>query len=115
MSHRVIATEAFTGQRQQLWDLCYRITGSVVEADMTLRECFLRAVEQPIVERDVDWGLPLVGSAALLARDALRQRKRRHYVGCWLPSLVETGNAVSARPRVDSDGIVRYDLVESGS
>ena len=50
-----------------------------------------------------------------LARDALRRRKRRLYVGPWLPSPVETGDLEDpgAEPALGTDA--RYDLRESAS
>src|SRR5881409_642134 len=104
MQYRVVAAEAFSTQRQQLWDLCYRVTGSVSDADVLLRECFSKALERPLVDRDADWRPHLVRSAATLALDALRNRKRRHYIGCWLPSPIETGNAASGGTRNAANG-----------
>jgi RNA polymerase sigma-70 factor (ECF subfamily) len=56
--------------------------------------------------------------AANAARDALRRRKRRSYLGPWLPSPVETGDLEAmalepAQPEASVD--VRYDLRESAS
>jgi RNA polymerase sigma-70 factor (ECF subfamily) len=67
------------------------------------------------VSRDADWGSHLVRSAVTLSMGALRHRKRRHYVGCWLPSPVETGNAASRALRAPARTGARYDIVESGS
>ena len=90
MQYRVVATDAFSTQRQHLWDLCYRVTGSVADADILVRECHAQAVERPPIDRDADWRPHPVRSASTLAMDVLRHRKRRQYVGCWLPSPVET-------------------------
>ena len=116
MLYSVVAADAFSAQREFLWDLCYRATGTSAEADMLLRDCLLKAVEHPLVERDADWKPHLTRAAALLAMDALRHRKRRNYVGCWLPSPVETGAGASRAPRSStwSHG-ARYDAVESAS
>lgn len=102
-------------QRQLLWDLCYRVTGTIGDADRLLRDCFSRAVERPWVDRDADWAPHLMRSAATLSLDALRHRKRRQYVGSWLPSPVETGSAASPDPRIHAETGVRYDMIESGS
>ena len=115
MQYRVAAADTFSTQRQHLWDLCYRVTGSVTDADTLLRECFAKAVERPLVDHDADWWSHLVRSAATLAMEALRHRKHRRYVGCWLPSPVETGNAASPVHRPHSASGARYDMVESGS
>ncbi len=117
MLYRVVAADAFSTERQSLWDLCYRATGSAADVDMLLRDCLTKAVEHPLVDRDADGRPPhLTRSAAILAMDTLRQRKRRKYVGCWLPSPVETGSGASRGPRSStrSHG-PRYDAVESGS
>src|SRR5258706_4572208 len=115
MLYRVVAADAFSTQRQHLWDLCYRVTGNVPDADMLLRECFAKAIERPLIDREADWRRHLVRSAAVLAVDALRHRKRRNYVGCWLPSPIETGDAASPGQRTVVEGLPRYDMVESGS
>ena len=116
MLYRVVAADAFSTQRQSLWDLCYRATGNAADADMLLRDCFARAVARPLVSRAADWRPHLMRSAAILAMEVLRHRKRRRYVGCWLPSPVETGNAASRSPSpVASLHGPRYDMVESGS
>jgi DNA-directed RNA polymerase specialized sigma24 family protein len=115
MPYRVVAADAFSTQRQLLWDLCYRVTGTVGDADMLLRDCFSRVVERPLVDRGADWGPHLIRSAAMLSMEALRHRTRRHYVGCWLPSPLETGDAASPAPRPLAATGARYDMVESGS
>lgn len=116
MLYHAVASDAFAVHRQFLWDLCYRVTGSAVDADALLRDCFTRAVESPLRDRDVDWRAHLTATAARLAAVTLRHRKHRRYLGCWLPSPVETGNGASQAGRRDSsaDG-PRYDVVESGS
>jgi RNA polymerase sigma-70 factor (ECF subfamily) len=79
--------------------LCYRLTGTVEDTDTLVR----------------DSSTHLVRSVAAPAIEALRTRKRRQYVGSWLPAPVETGNAASAGPRPDGAGGIRYDIVESGT
>lgn len=115
MQYRVLAADAFSTQRQLLWDWCYRLTGTAGDADVLLRDCFSRVVERPLVGPDGDWRPHLVGCAAALAIDALRHRKRRNYPGAWLPSPIDTGNAASRLPRPQTTSGVRYDTVESGS
>ena len=79
MQYPVVAADAFSTQRQYLWDLAYRATGSVADADMLLRESFGRAVECPLNDRKTDWRPQLVQSAAMLAMETLRHRRRRQY------------------------------------
>jgi len=81
MPRRVIAADVFTTQRQYLWDLCYRVTGTASDADAVLATCFAKAVDHPAATRYADWRTLLTQSAAMLAVETLRQRKYRNYVG----------------------------------
>src|SRR5258705_1084076 len=98
MQYRVVATDAPSARRQLRGDLGYRVPGAVEDAATLVR----------------DSSTHLVRSGAAPAIEALRTRKRRQYVGSWLPAPVDTGNAASAGPRPDGAGSVRYDMVESG-
>jgi RNA polymerase sigma-70 factor (ECF subfamily) len=113
-------TEAFAADRTLLWGLCYRMTGCAADADDLVQEAFTRALERPPARTDEPWRPWLVRVAMNLARDALRRRRRRRYVGPWLPSPVETGDeaSVPAVEPVVGDGDTtagRYDLLESVS
>jgi DNA-directed RNA polymerase specialized sigma24 family protein len=88
MQYRVVAADAFSTQRQLLWDLCYRVTGTVADADMLVRDCFAKAVERPQIEGDADWRAHLLRPAAALAVEALRNRTRRQYSAPGSPHLV---------------------------
>jgi RNA polymerase sigma-70 factor (ECF subfamily) len=96
--------------RQLLFKLCYRMTGSAADADDLVQETFARAFERP----PPDLALPirpwLVRVAMNLARDLLRQRQRRGYVGPWLPSPIEL-----AEDELSPGADVRYDLAESAT
>jgi len=116
MAYHAAVSDAFAEHRQFLWDLSYRITGSAVDADALLRECFTGAVGSPLRGRDADWLGRLTTIAARLAVATLRHRRHREYPGSWLPSPVETGDAASRTGRPDASARgPRYDLVESGS
>jgi RNA polymerase sigma factor (sigma-70 family) len=96
-----------------LWHLCYRMTGVAADADDLVQETFLRAMERP--PRDVASPLRpwLVRVALNLARDQLRRRRRRGWIGPWLPSPIETGDD-EASPAVEPTSTEgRYDLLES--
>lgn len=82
--------------RGLLWGLCYRMTGTPADADDLVQETFLKALEHP--PSDVESSLRpwLVRVAMNLARDTLRRRKRRSYVGVWLPAPVDTIDGESA-------------------
>lgn len=71
-----------------LWALGYRLLGDAADADEVVQETFLRALEHPPPDPDLPWRPWLVRIAANLARDRLRARRRRGYVGPWLPSPV---------------------------
>ncbi len=75
--------------RDHLWRLCYRMTGSASDADDLVQETYRRALENPPLDLVSDLRPWLVRVAVNLSRDALRARKRRNYVGTWLPSPIE--------------------------
>jgi len=76
--------------RALLWKVCYRMTGSAADADDLVQETFARALERPPVDLERDLRPWLLRVAINLSRDQLRARKRRGYVGPWLPSPIET-------------------------
>jgi RNA polymerase sigma-70 factor (ECF subfamily) len=85
---------AFRTSERRLWGLSYHLTGVAADADDVVQEAFVRAVEapSPLEGRDLErW---LVRVATNLSLDCLRRRKRRRYEGPWLPSPLETGEAV---------------------
>jgi RNA polymerase sigma factor (sigma-70 family) len=122
-----IAEEIFQQHQPFLWGLCYRLTGSTADADDLVQETFVRVLEHPPVRLDEPWRPWLVRVAMNLGRDLLRRRKRRTYVGPWLPSPLETGPAQALRTGEEEsppsyepvDGQSgtegRYDLLESVS
>jgi len=110
---------AFAEHRRFLWSLCYRMTGSAADADDVVQDTFVRAMQHP--PRRVDDPLRpwLVKVALNLARDLLRKRRRREYVGPWLPSPIETADEAppSHEPVVAGELTTegRFDLLESVS
>jgi RNA polymerase sigma-70 factor (ECF subfamily) len=116
---REAATREFQAHRRFLWGLCYRMTGSTADADDLVQDTFVRALERPPRDIRDGWRAWLARVAANLAIDALRRRKRREYVGPWLPAPVDTGDEASppahevASPEMSTEH--RYDLVESVS
>jgi len=113
----------FEEHRGFLWSLCYRMTGSAADADDVVQDTFVRAIERPPRRTDEPLRPWLVKVALNLGRDLLRRRRRRDYVGPWLPSPIETGSGSrdSGSDRAEppshepaaTDG--RYDLLESVS
>lgn len=72
------------------------MTGSAAEADDLVQETFRRALETPPSDLARDLRPWLMRVALNLSRDALRTRKRRAYVGPWLPSPIETEHGFEA-------------------
>jgi RNA polymerase sigma-70 factor (ECF subfamily) len=76
--------------RALVWNIAYRITGVAADADDVVQDTFHRALTH---RPDVTDAKPLrpwlVAVAANRAKDVLRRRKSRAYVGPWLPSPVD--------------------------
>jgi len=114
-----ILTRWFDEHRRYLWGVCYRVTGSTSDADDAVQETFIRALEHAPKElaEPRRW---LVTVAVNASRDFLRRRKRRSYIGPWLPSPIDTsddGPLPSYEPAADAGRTLegRYDLMESVS
>ena len=113
-----VVTGWFDDHRAFLWGLSYRITGSAADADDVVQETFIRAFQHAPdhLENARRW---LIHVAVNAARDVLRRRKRRAYIGPWLPTPIETDDyegPPSFEPMVggrSAEG--RYDLLESVS
>src|SRR6266496_1926698 len=84
--------------RCTLWGLCYRITGCAADADDLVQQTFARALEAP--PRDTAAPARPQRVAREVHRDALRARRRRRYVGPWLPSPVDTATDAFAAGEV---------------
>jgi RNA polymerase sigma-70 factor (ECF subfamily) len=95
------------------------MTGSPSDADDVVQETFARALEHPPARLDAPVRPWLTRVAINAARDALRRRKRRRYVGPWLPAPVETEplDEMAEEPDVAevAGAEARYDLRESAS
>lgn len=111
-------TQWFDDHRAFLWGLSYRITGSTADADDVVQETFVKAYQRAPSWLD-DPRRWLMRVAVNGARDLLRRRKRRSYIGPWLPTPIET-NGESALPSFEPivEGQTlegRYELMESAS
>lgn len=105
----------FQARQRTLWGLCYRLTGVAADADELVQETFVRAIERPPLAIDDNWHRWLVRVATNLSLDRLRARRRRSYVGSWLPSPVETPEA-SAAAAAGQEGVeAGYERMESVS
>jgi RNA polymerase sigma factor (sigma-70 family) len=113
-----LPAEALEPHRRHVWGLCYRMTGSAAEADDLVQDTFLRALERPPPDRAQSLKPWLTKVALNLARDRLRRRRARSYVGPWLPEPVVTGEgpeSVEAQLGALESTEGRYDLMESVS
>jgi RNA polymerase sigma-70 factor (ECF subfamily) len=115
-----INAEIFEANQRLLWGLCYRMTGNAADADEIVQETFVRALQHPSLDTSEPVKPWLIRVAINLSRDLLRRRKRRNYVGEWLPSPVLTDELESLPsyepPAPDEDSpLVRYEMLESVS
>ncbi|HXG68602.1 MAG TPA: sigma-70 family RNA polymerase sigma factor [Blastocatellia bacterium] len=113
-----LSAEVFESNRNLLWGLCYRMTGNAADADDLVQETFVRAMESPPRRMDEPLRPWLVRVAMNLSRDHLRRRRRREYVGPWLPSPVPTDDLESPASYEPVAGpedspVARYDMLES--
>ncbi|HEU4389640.1 MAG TPA: sigma-70 family RNA polymerase sigma factor [Blastocatellia bacterium] len=111
--------ELYQANRDFLWGLCYRMTGSAADAEDVVQETFVRVIERPprrLQEPLRPW---LVRVAINLSRDLLRRRRRANYTGPWLPSPIPTDdhNPPSFEPMASPEDspMARYDMLESVS
>src|SRR5262245_53774214 len=89
MSSTPAIEQAFRKGERRIWGLCYRMTGVAADADELVQETFVKAMESGSTLAGVDLERWLVAVATNLSLDGLRRRRRRRYVGSWLPSPVE--------------------------
>lgn len=112
--------DLYAEHRRFLWSLSYRMLGSASDADDVVQDTFMRALERPPQRLDEPVRPWLVKVALNLSRDHLRRRRRRDYVGPWLPSPIDTSDEPappSHEPSIDGTRTLegRYDLLESVS
>lgn len=112
--------DTFKTHRGMLWGLCYRLTGCAADADDIVQETFLRVLEHSPSLSHESWRPWLVRVATNLGLDALRRRKRRAYIGPWLPSPVESGDggvllSSESAPDKRSNPEAQYTTLESVS
>jgi RNA polymerase sigma-70 factor (ECF subfamily) len=110
-----VVADAFREQERFLWGLAYRMTGVAADADDVVQETFARAIEHPPPRLDEPLRPWLTRVALNIARDALRRRKRKAYVGPWLPSPVESADLDELPAEAAPGADARYDLRESAS
>jgi RNA polymerase sigma-70 factor (ECF subfamily) len=79
----------FSENRDYLWGHCYRMLGVAADAEDVVQETFVRVLEKPPPDTGKPWRPWLLTVASRLAIDHLRRRRRRGWVGPWLPEPVE--------------------------
>ena len=107
-----LSDDIYEQNRRLLWGLCYRMTGDAAEAEDVVQETFVRALATPPRDAGLPWRPWLVRVATNIARDRLRQRRRR-YPGPWLPSPVPDEDLFEVPAPADASPEARYDLAES--
>ena len=103
----------FRTHERMLWGLCYRLTGCAADADDIVQETFVRALERGRGPDDPTWRAWLVRVAANRGLDLLRHRRRRGYLGPWLPSPIETDLEEWAASEPRDAPEARYERLES--
>ena len=79
--------------RPRMMSVAYRMLGSVADAEDTVQDAFVRYQTAGGVSSPEGF---LVRTTTRLCIDRLRERKRRGYVGPWVPEPVETSGRESA-------------------
>jgi RNA polymerase sigma-70 factor (ECF subfamily) len=90
---------ALLGFRPRMMSVAYRMLGSVVDAEDTVQDAFVRF--QTAGEISSPEGF-LIRTTTRLCIDRLRANRRKKYVGPWLPEPVETRSEVQSGAMAES-------------
>ncbi|MBN9520469.1 RNA polymerase sigma factor SigJ [bacterium] len=85
-------TDDVTRLRPRMMSVAYRMLGSVADAEDAVQDAFLRYQTAGGVSSPEGF---LVRTTTRLCIDRLRERRRREYVGPWVPEPVATGGGGS--------------------
>ncbi|HEX2154320.1 MAG TPA: RNA polymerase sigma factor SigJ [Acidimicrobiia bacterium] len=112
-SSRIDIEGAWHAHRRRVFDVAYRMLGSVSEAEDVAQEAYVRLLRVGLdgIDDPLGW---LITVTARLSLDHLRSSHARRvsYVGPWLPEpLVDSGSAFSPEERVTLDESVRMALL----
>ena len=97
------ALAAIMSERRQLTNLCYRLLGSLAEAEDAVQETYARwyamsAEQQDAIESPGAWLTKVASRICLDVLGSARARRER-YVGEWIPEpLPEPAEWISGRP-----------------
>lgn len=100
------ATTGFEMLRGRLLRLCYRMTGSVADAEDIVQDTWLRwnAAGQPVPENPQAY-FSMIATRLCLDRLKRVSRQREHYVGVWLPEPVVADWSLSTHDHDAVDGL----------
>ncbi|MEU3603783.1 RNA polymerase sigma factor SigJ [Streptomyces sp. NPDC006798] len=104
----------FEKQRERLWGIAYRITGSVADADDALQDAWLRWRRLPDDRAENPAGY-LTAVVSRICYDQLTSARARReaYIGPWLPEPVVTEAGPEERATLDdSVGIALLTVLE---
>ena len=87
-----MTTDDATRLRPRLMSVAYRMLGSVADAEDAVQDAFVRFHTAGGVSSPEGF---LVRTTTRLCIDRLRERRRRGYVGPWVPEPVDTGGRES--------------------
>lgn len=107
---------AYREHAKHVWAIVYRMTGSAQDADDIVQDTFVHAMaRESLPEGNLRPWLARIGINAGI--DLLRQRRRRSYVGPWLPEPIDTEDDASpeASSAFEAGADAGYDLLESAS
>ena len=80
-------TDDVTALRPRMMSVAYRMLGSVADAEDAVQDAFVRYQTAGGVSSPEGF---LIRTTTRLCIDRLRERRRREYVGPWVPEPVET-------------------------
>src|SRR4051794_37970720 len=83
-------TDPLEGLRPRMMSVAYRMLGSVADAEDAVQDAFVRYQAAGRVSSPEGF---LIRTTTRLCIDRLRARRRREYVGPWVPEPVETKGA----------------------
>ena len=106
-------SEAWRLHRRRVLDVCYRMLGTLADAEDAVQETYARLVQRGTGDLDdvAGWLITVAGRVCL---DRLRaDRVRSRYIGPWLPSPVLQPRSSEPDPadRVTLDDSVRFALL----